>query len=159
MIHVLKYWMLHFCDIVLKLFYICFNIFFIHGNIYFWLHGVFLYICFSIFPYINLCSRNILQFLNHYAVIHIDFFSYLNRDIVMLEKFIIPVVSIFLYALSSVQCDLKLPVEWYHHYNDYSYNVLCISLIYICHRYTWFLLYLQLNLCTCVAILLFIYYC
>ena len=29
----------------------------------------------------------------------------------------------------------------------------------ICHGYTWFLLYLQLILCTSVAILLFIYYC
>ena len=86
-------------------------------------------------------------------------FSYLNTYIVMLQKFIIPVVSIFFYTLSLVQCDLKLPVEWYHHYNDYSYNILCISLIYICHRYTWFLLYLQLILCTSVAILLFIYYC
>ena len=74
MIHVLKYSMLHFCDIVLKFFYICFNIFFIHGNTYFWLHGVFLYICFSIFPHVNSSSRNILQFSNHYPVIHIDFF-------------------------------------------------------------------------------------
>ena len=143
MIHVLKYWMLHFCDIVLKFFYICFHISFIHNNTYFWLHGVVLYISFSIFPYVNPCSRNILQLSNHYLFINIDF-SYLNAYIVMLQKFIISVVSIFFSLLFLVQCDLKLPVAWYHHYNDYSYNVLCISLIYICHRYTWFFLYVQL---------------
>ena len=141
MIHVLKYWMLHFCDIVLKFFYICFNIFFIHDNTYFWLHGVF-YI--YVFLYFLMLTHVLGTYCSCQIIILslILIFSYLNVYIAMLQKFIIPVVSIFFSALSLVQCDLKLPVEWYHHYNDYSYNVLCMSLIYICHRYTWFFFYM-----------------
>ena len=126
MIHVLKYWMLHFCDIVLKFFYICFNIFFIYGNTYFWLHGVFLYICFSIFPHVNSSSWNILQFSNHYPVIHIDFFicKYIYCNVAEIYHtccihFVVYIIlSSMLYSLLSSflrQFDgtifLKLPVD------------------------------------------------
>ena len=49
MMYILKCCMLQFCDIALKFFYICFNIFFIHSNSYFLLNGVFLYTCCCIF--------------------------------------------------------------------------------------------------------------
>ena len=109
MIHVLKYWMLHFCDIVLKFFYICFHISFIHNNTYFWLHGVF-YI--YVFLYFLMLTHVLGTYCSCQIIILslILIFSYLNAYIVMLQKFIIPVVSIFFSLLSLVQCDLKLPV-------------------------------------------------
>ena len=60
MMYILKCCMLQFCDIALKFFYICFNIFFIHSNSYFLLNGVFLYICCCIFSHCNSSSGKIL---------------------------------------------------------------------------------------------------
>ena len=43
MMYILKCCMLQFCDIALKFFYICFNIFFIHSNSYFVTWCLFIY--------------------------------------------------------------------------------------------------------------------
>ena len=95
MMYVLKCCMLQFCDIALKFFYICFNISsFIVIHIF--LNGVFLYICCCIFSHCNSSSGTCYSF-QIVILSWIYIFSYLNEFIVLLQKFIIPVVSIFVY--------------------------------------------------------------
>ena len=74
MMYILKCCMLQFCDMALKFFYICFNIFFIHSDSYFLLNGVFLYICRCIFSHCNSSSGKMLKFSNCDPVMDIHFF-------------------------------------------------------------------------------------
>ena len=96
MMYILKCCMLQFCDIELKFFYICFNIFFIHCNSYFLLNVVFyIYVVVSFLIVTHLLGKSYSFQMVILPWIYI--FSYLNECIVLLQKFIIPVVSIFVY--------------------------------------------------------------